>query len=425
MNSYFANTANGDVIQTPISFESPKKTLNRATPIVGSLPFLSFREQRLGVCPIDLNNWFGSILPSNKLPQVLAAVASITYHVLRAKLAMSESGLAKNTAGCSDIGETRSRDIGNYGKFILGICQKVELIAEVVLYSPGCVWFHSPSSIGIRRRFFGSIRPRFQISAVNSYAFAEVREGIIEASGQATTDILDHNNISTVRQLTHKARIRKLSWNAFRTGYPTGYGNVGIILQSSYEAGEAWQAEDCHGDICFPKDFGCVSRPPCTSLQISNQIPIGYRIKDSVKLSNDWYGRLDKLVVFINNISSHGVGETSVTRGASLLASTLNIQFYGGGGGSRTRNQRILSSLLCRLSYSPTVKDRGVVCQHHSSLLWLHLKGVLPVFSFHYTACSYKSSIHCPYEGFISSMHTTTLKPLYDFFKCQWFVHLL
>lgn len=353
MNSYFANTANGDVIQSPVSFKPSEKTLNTASPIIDGLPFLSFREQRLGVCPIDLNNWFGSILASNKLPQVLAAVASITYHVLWAKLTVGESSLTKNTAGYSDIGKACSRDIGNYREFMLGICQKVELITEVVFYSPGCVWFYSPSSIGIRRRFLGSIRPRFQISAVNSYAFTKVREGIIKASGEATHDILDHHNISRLRQFTQKARVGELARDTLWAGDTTGYSNIGVILQCSNKACEAGKSKVSHSNICFPEDFNRISWSTSTSFQIGKQSIIGYRVENGVKLSNDWYGRLDKLILFINNISSHGVGQTSVTKGASLLASTLNIQFYGGGGGSRTRNTRILSPLLFRLSYPP------------------------------------------------------------------------
>lgn len=39
MNSYFAKAAYGDIVQSPISFKSPEKTLDRASPIVESLPF--------------------------------------------------------------------------------------------------------------------------------------------------------------------------------------------------------------------------------------------------------------------------------------------------------------------------------------------------------------------------------------------------
>ena len=38
MNSYFLNTANSNIIQSPITFESTEKTLNRTTPIIESLP---------------------------------------------------------------------------------------------------------------------------------------------------------------------------------------------------------------------------------------------------------------------------------------------------------------------------------------------------------------------------------------------------
>ena len=34
MNSYFSNTANSDIIQSPVAFESTEKAFNRASPIL-------------------------------------------------------------------------------------------------------------------------------------------------------------------------------------------------------------------------------------------------------------------------------------------------------------------------------------------------------------------------------------------------------
>ena len=47
MNSYFSNTANSDIIQSPVAFESTEKAFNRASPIIEGFPFLGFNEQSL------------------------------------------------------------------------------------------------------------------------------------------------------------------------------------------------------------------------------------------------------------------------------------------------------------------------------------------------------------------------------------------
>ncbi len=117
-----------------------------------------------------------------------------------------------------------------------------------------------------------------------------------------------------------------------------------------------------------------VSRSTSRSFQNNKQFLVRNGIKDSMKLFDDWNILvLDKFIIYATIISSQGA-QPSMTTGASSVAadaSTQSIQFYGGGGGSRTRNQRIISSLLCRLSYSPTVKKRGVVClRHHSSFFY-------------------------------------------------------
>ena len=116
MNGYFANTANSDVVQPPISFESPKETLNTASPVVDSFPFLGFREQSLLVGGIYLDDWLCPVLVFNDKPQFLTAVASITNNVVWIKPAIGESRLAENTGGNTDIAQTSTRDIGSYSE---------------------------------------------------------------------------------------------------------------------------------------------------------------------------------------------------------------------------------------------------------------------------------------------------------------------
>ena len=56
MNGYFLNTANSNIIQSPITFESTEKTLNGGSPIIEGFPFLSSGELPLFVsssCQLD------------------------------------------------------------------------------------------------------------------------------------------------------------------------------------------------------------------------------------------------------------------------------------------------------------------------------------------------------------------------------------
>ena len=56
MNGYFLNTADSNIIQSPVTFESTKKALNRGAPVIEDFPFLSFGELPLFVsssCQLD------------------------------------------------------------------------------------------------------------------------------------------------------------------------------------------------------------------------------------------------------------------------------------------------------------------------------------------------------------------------------------
>jgi len=66
VNGYLANTANRDVVQPSVSFESPEEMLYGSSPIVDKLPFPRFGWQSL----------LGSrILFNNRLSRVLAFMA--------------------------------------------------------------------------------------------------------------------------------------------------------------------------------------------------------------------------------------------------------------------------------------------------------------------------------------------------------------
>lgn len=108
------------------------------------------------------------------------------------------------------------------------------------------------------------------------------------------------------------------------------------------------------------------------SLQGSNQILIGNRPKNSVKLLDD-RNRLDNGNICGIIISSHGVAKTSLTTGASLamsspMTSALNIRV----GDRRLEllrclcTRRLVGAHVYQLRQSPANK-RGAVCLMHRS----------------------------------------------------------
>ena len=62
MNGYLTLTADSDVVETPVSFESTEKTFNGTAPVIESLPFLSLNKQRFLVSLVDFNDWLGRAL---------------------------------------------------------------------------------------------------------------------------------------------------------------------------------------------------------------------------------------------------------------------------------------------------------------------------------------------------------------------------
>ena len=71
MNGYFLNTANSDIIQSPMAFKSTKEPFDSCAPAIEGFPFLSFNKQVSFVPRIYFNNWLGTILASNKVSQFL------------------------------------------------------------------------------------------------------------------------------------------------------------------------------------------------------------------------------------------------------------------------------------------------------------------------------------------------------------------
>jgi len=118
MNSNFLNTANGDIIQSPITFKPTEKALNRGSSIIESLPFLSFGEQSFFMSFIYLNNWLRSILAFNKVSQLVATIASIGNYILRMKFAVGDSCFTKNPTSYSAIMGRTSANCLNQGRVV-------------------------------------------------------------------------------------------------------------------------------------------------------------------------------------------------------------------------------------------------------------------------------------------------------------------
>ena len=139
MNSYFLDTADSNVIQSPISFESTKETLNRASSAIDSFPFIGFGEQGFLMCRVYFDDRLCPVLALNKLSQLITAIASITNNILRMKFAIGESCLTENTTGNTSIMGRTSANIGSYRKLILSICQKMKLITKVEFLFSRCI----------------------------------------------------------------------------------------------------------------------------------------------------------------------------------------------------------------------------------------------------------------------------------------------
>jgi hypothetical protein len=89
MNSYFSNTANGNIVQSPISFEPTKNTLNGGYAIIQILPFFCFNKQRFFMSLVHFNDRLCSILSFNEFSQFRIAIASISNDILRRKSSAS------------------------------------------------------------------------------------------------------------------------------------------------------------------------------------------------------------------------------------------------------------------------------------------------------------------------------------------------
>ena len=68
------------------------------------------------MCRIYFDNRFGPILLLDDLPQLLAAIASITDNILRVESTTGVSRLTKDASSNTDIAQTSTRDIGSYSE---------------------------------------------------------------------------------------------------------------------------------------------------------------------------------------------------------------------------------------------------------------------------------------------------------------------
>jgi hypothetical protein len=149
MDSYFAKTANINVIQPPITFEPSEDSLNRGSSAVYPLPFISLSEQVFLMSGIHFDNRLCSILLLDKLSELLATIPSIGNDILWAKPYVSVSCIAEDTAGNTTIVNRSVGNIRGYGKFIVRVCQKVKLVTVVELLFTGGVQLSTPTSVTV------------------------------------------------------------------------------------------------------------------------------------------------------------------------------------------------------------------------------------------------------------------------------------
>ena len=186
MNSYFTDTANSDVVQSPIALEPRIQAFNTASPVVDFLKFLSFRPKSLSllVAWIYLDNRLGTVLAFYYLSQFFTTVTSITNDIFGVKFAIGKSRLAKQRGSNTNIMRRSSRNLSNDRQFVFGICQNMKLVTKVVFYLARCISLNSPTGIGVGHWLVSSVRPSLQIGTVDSYTFAKIRQGIVHTEVQ-------------------------------------------------------------------------------------------------------------------------------------------------------------------------------------------------------------------------------------------------
>jgi hypothetical protein len=81
------------------------------------------------------------------MSQFITTIASISNNIGMTEITLRKPSLTQNTTSNSTIVGRISGNISSYGKLVLSICQRVELISIVEFIFARCINFSSPGSI--------------------------------------------------------------------------------------------------------------------------------------------------------------------------------------------------------------------------------------------------------------------------------------
>ena len=122
MESNLTQASSGDAVQRALALQAGKHSLNgRSLPVQGfplrclhPLTKLSYKGVVTGKY---VDDWLGSILPTNQLYQGLTRVTFVGHYVLWAEGAVSKTGLGQDIRGPSSVMDVARTDVSSDARF--------------------------------------------------------------------------------------------------------------------------------------------------------------------------------------------------------------------------------------------------------------------------------------------------------------------
>ena len=244
---------------------------------------------------LGLDNGFRSILPMDMGTEFIARVSCISHHEIRMELGCSVSGLSQNARGTSGVMHISSRYAESNGQFVLRIHDKVNLVSKPELLEIARGALDGPSSILIRSRFLGLVRPCLYICRVYSDAFPEAWKCPVALSNHLLHCVLYEAPVFPLREFCHETRERRLGWDLLRRFYATSPSNEWVIFQESYECGYRGQTQYIADKVAAPEYLGLIAWPtssPCTCESIE-KVFIWQCFEECLKLMDNWREELN------------------------------------------------------------------------------------------------------------------------------------
>ncbi len=294
MNPHLEPTPNPYSIETAVGLQSPIQPLNGSPTVVNHLPLrgLDSSSKCLPMAWIRVNDGFGAVSPLYYTPQSVTGVSRIADYVLGMESAVGIPGLPKQRGRHIHIVKITFADVYYQREFVLGVRKDMYLVTPNILLVALGVGLDHPASIGVRDLAIpslASVRPRLDVGAVDGDGLPEVRERLIEPSGQATTDVPDQSAKPLTGKSSEETRERRLTRNLPRGVDTAGLGDVGVVVEGANQVVDRRQAQVVIGHETPPKNARIISFGATSprAFELCQEFFIWKFIEDSPKLSND------------------------------------------------------------------------------------------------------------------------------------------